>query len=106
MTDTLDWRALLDEATSKNSQREVAERLGYSHTTLNLIINGKYGGKTDKFAARVIEVYGVVDCPHLKTKILLSQCRTTAHGKAPTHNPTKMAHWRACQRCPHKGDEQ
>ena len=106
MTDTLDWRALLDEATSKNSQREVAERLGYSHTTLNLITNGKYGGKTDKFAARVIEVYGVVDCPHLLAKIPLSQCRNTAHGKAPTHNPTKMAHWRACQRCPHKGDEQ
>ena len=93
------WEVLLEEAIAAGSMRQVATRLGYSSTTLSLVRSGKYLGKTDRIAARVLEVYAVVQCPYQGERITLEICKETALGKAPTHNPTKMAQWRACQKC-------
>ena len=96
------WMDLLIGAVSKSNILEVANKLGYSRTTVSLVLSGKYQGKTDKVAKKVLEVFAIVQCPFLQTEITLKECANFAHCKAPTHNPNKMQHWRYCQRCPNK----
>ena len=93
------WFALLKARIAAASLRQVAAELGYSGTTLSLIVHGKYAGKTDRVAAAVAARYETVDCPYQGKTIPLHECRDTASGKAPTHNPIKMQQWLACQKC-------
>ncbi|MFC5920895.1 XRE family transcriptional regulator [Neisseria weixii] len=94
-----EWFAVLKAETGKSSQAAVAEKLGYSGTSINLVLNGKYNGNPARIAQKVKGVYFKVGCPHLETTITLNDCRDYAHAAAPTHNPAKMAHWRACLNC-------
>lgn len=94
------WFSLLKTQIATASLRRVAAELGYSGTTLSLIVHGKYAGKTDRVAAAVAARYETVACPHQGKTIPLHECHDTASGKAPTHNPIKMQQWRACQTCP------
>lgn len=94
------WFGLLKAQIAAASLRQVAAELGYSGTTLSLIIHGKYAGKTDRVAAAVAARYETVACPYQGKTIPLHECRSTAQGKAPTHNPMKMQQWLACQKCP------
>ena len=93
------WFALLKARIAAASLRQVAAELGYSGTTLSLIVHGKYAGKTDRVAAAVAARYETVACPYPGKTIPLHECRSTAQGKAPTHNPMKMQQWLACQKC-------
>ena len=93
------WFALLKARIAAASLRQVAAELGYSGTTLSLIVHGKYAGKTDRVAAAVAARYETVACPYQGKTIPLHECRDTASGKAPTHNPIKMQQWLACQKC-------
>lgn len=93
------WFALLKARIAAASLRQVAAELGYSGTTLSLIVHGKYAGKTDRVAAAVAARYETVACPYQGKTIPLHECRSTAQGKAPTHNPMKMQQWLACQKC-------
>ena len=93
------WFALLKAQIAAASLRQVAAELGYSGTTLSLIVHGKYAGKTDRVAAAVAARYETVACPYQGKTIPLHECRSTAEGKAPTHNPMKMQQWLACQKC-------
>ena len=97
-----DWMVLLQSAVDKSTMTEVAAKLGYSVATVCLVLNGKYGGKSDKVAKKVLEVFAVVGCPYLQADITSNECIGFANCKAPTHNPNKMQHWRYCQRCPNK----
>lgn len=93
------WFSLLKAQIATASLRRVAAELGYSGTTLSLIVHGKYAGKTDRVAAAVAARYETVACPHQGKTIPLHECHDTASGKAPTHNPIKMQQWLACQKC-------
>ena len=93
------WFALLKARIAAASLRQVAAELGYSGTTLSLIVHGKYAGKTDRVAAAVAARYETVACPYQGKTIPLHECRSTAQGKAPTHNPMKMQQWLECQKC-------
>ncbi len=93
------WFALLKARIAAASLRQVAAELGYSGTTLSLIVHGKYAGKTDRVAAAVAARYETVACPYQGKTIPLHECRSTAQGNAPTHNPMKMQQWLACQKC-------
>ena len=93
------WFALLKARIAAASLRQVAAELGYSGTTLSLIVHGKYAGKTDRVAAAVAARYETVACPYQGKTIPLHECRDTASGKVPTHNPIKMQQWLACQKC-------
>lgn len=95
-----DWFALLQQKISQSNRSQVARELDYSLTAISLILNGKYRGRPDKLRAKVLYHYSVVSCPFVGNLIPLYQCTETATGKAPTHNPIKMAQWRACQSCP------
>ena len=96
---SLNWMEILKAAIAADGQNKTAVRLGYSPTTISLVMSGRYLGKTDKVAARVINVLAKVHCPYLDQQIDMSICTDTAQGQVPTHNPSKMQHWRACQTC-------
>lgn len=106
------WLQLVREAVGSTNRAAVASRLGYSRTTISLVVAGKYPGRIDKIAKKAIEVLEppvTVACPHLSEEIPVEQCIQFAQRKVPTHNPQKMAHWRACQECQNrckKGEDQ
>lgn len=99
------WFALLVRETEKSSCRAVADKLGYSLTSISLVLSGKYNGGTGKIAEKVLKVYGEIKCPHLLQTITLQACIDYANSPAPTHNPAKMAHWRACRNCPRRPEK-
>lgn len=100
------WMDLLISAVEASNKAQVAENLGVSRTTVSLVVDGKYPAKTDRIAAKVIELYGRVTCPHLGVEISLSECKTYHTGQVPTSSPRAMKHWRACQTCPNNQSNQ
>ncbi len=94
------WFEIFMREIGASSQRKVAEKLGYSITTVNQIAKGKYAGSTTKVAEKVILVYTQIKCPFNEQIITMQDCREQAHAPAPTHNPMKMQHWKACLKCP------
>lgn len=101
-----DWFALLREKVAQSSVSQVARDLAYSTTAISLILNGKYNGKPDKLRDKIWQRYAVVSCPFSGSVIPVYQCQETSAAKAPTHNPLKMAQWKACQNCPKRCDKQ
>lgn len=104
MTANANWRALLDAALERlgGSKTALAEELGVSRTLVSLVCHGKYPGKLDAFAARVVEAYDRHLCPALDREISRPACADIAFRPAPTSSPREMRHWRTCQTCPHK----
>lgn len=97
---TEQWFKTLKEQCDTKTARVVAQELGYSKTTLSLILNGHYVGKTDRVCDAVLLRYHFVECPHLRKMLRVHECVSLATSPAPTHNPIKMQQWRACQNCP------
>ncbi len=97
------WFATLSEEVAASSRQVVAEKLGYSRTTISLVMLGKYPGKTDEVAARVTARLGGFACLYDGQTVTSEQCRKNAKEAAPTHNPSKMAKWSACQNCKQNG---
>jgi len=94
-----EWRVLLAAAIAASNKQAVADRLGVKRTTVSLVANNKYPARTDKFAARVMDVLGRERCPFLCAEITREQCREYRDRGAPTSSPREMRHWRACQGC-------
>ena len=99
MTRANDWLQMLQDAVKASSQTAVAVRLNVSRTTVSLVLAGKYPGKTDRVAARVIDVFGQVKCTHTGQPIVLTVCVSYANRSAPLNNPFEMTHWRTCRKC-------
>lgn len=100
------WLTLLRAEAQRSSIGSVARRLGYSATSVSLVLAGKYLGKPDRIAKATLALLDVVACPHVGQVIPLVECHGMALAPAPTHHPMKLSHWRACRGCPHqpKGD--
>ncbi len=81
----------------------VADKLDLSRTTISLVLDGKYPAKTDRIAARVLDVYARHTCTHTGAEITHAECRALATSAVPTSSPQAMRHWRACQCCENKG---
>lgn len=95
------WRDLFDKALDSDGPVGMARKLGYrNHTLVSRIAKGHIEA-SDKFRARLVACYHRVICPHTEVAQARAEC-ARAHAAPPTHNPGAMAHWRACQRCPHK----
>lgn len=97
------WRRLLQAAVEVASITDVAAKIGLSRTAISLVMGGKYPAKTDKIAARVLDVYDRIVCPHSGDEITHIACRALSTSSVPTSSPQAMRHWRACQSCLHKG---
>lgn len=95
-----DWLAMLREAVAARSQTSVAAMLDLSRTTVSLVLAGKYPGKTDRVAARVLKTFGQVECVHTGQLISLTVCVSYANRRAPLNNPMELSHWRTCRNCP------
>lgn len=96
------WLQLLRAEAERTSIAAIAVRLGYSRTSISLVLAGKYPVAPDRIAQAAIALLEVVVCPHAGQTLPLTECRSTALGAAPTHHPMKLSHWRACQRCPNR----
>jgi hypothetical protein len=96
------WLALMRQEADRTTRQSLADRLGYSRTTVSLVLSGTYPGNTEKIATRAIAVLEpvlVVECPYLGVELAIARCAEYSTQRAPTHHPIKMAHWRACQQC-------
>jgi hypothetical protein len=100
MTPANDWLQILRDAVSASSQTGVADKLDLSRTTVSLVLSGKYPGKTDRVAVRVMNVFGQVKCTHTGQPISLTVCVSYANRRAPLNNPLELSHWRTCLSCP------
>lgn len=101
-TSDIRWLTLLRTEADRTSIQATADRIGYSRTGVSLVLAGKYPGKTDRIArATLSALEQAVDCPYLGEPLAGHECRASATAKAPTHNPMKLSHWRACQQCIH-----
>ncbi len=101
------WLALLKKAVEAPgaSQGSVGKALGLRGSTISLVLSGKYPAKTDKVAARVLAVFGHVQCPHLGEELTGAKCIEFHSRAAPTSSPFAMRHWRACQACPNRREK-
>lgn len=77
-----------------------AEELGVSRTAVSLVLSGKYPGKTEKMAERVMDALSRVRCPYSGDMVRPSFCQDMA-GKIPTSSPGALRWWRCCQTCEH-----
>jgi len=84
----------------------VAERIraaGFtliSRTSLYGFAVGKYKADPTHIAIKVLSALDGWTCPYTQEHITPQDCRTIALAPAPTHNPARMTHWRACLHCP------
>jgi hypothetical protein len=97
---TKDWLTLLSEAVGVSNRAEVAKDLGVSRTAVSLLLLGKYPGKTDRMAARILERYSSVECPHTGKSVMPDHCRKFT-GQVPSSSPAALRQWRACRACQH-----
>ncbi|MFB9160177.1 helix-turn-helix domain-containing protein [Chromobacterium violaceum] len=93
------WLPLLRAEVGRTSIGQAAKLLGYSRTTVSLVLAGKYPGQTERVAEVVLHTLGRVACPYLGRDLTPDECKAQSTSQAPTHNPLKLAHWRACQQC-------
>lgn len=99
---------LLRAEVQRTSLRKVAPRLGLSITTISLVLAGKYPAKMERVASKTLAMLAKHVCKHTGADIAPIDCAAISSSKAPTHNPSKMAHWRTCRACAHakKQEEQ
>jgi len=96
-----DWLALLAAEAARTSIAATGRRLGYSRTSISLALAGKYPGRTDKLAAKVLATLGHRVCPHLGREVTPGECADNGD-RMPTSSPAALRLWRACQTCPHR----
>ena len=101
-TDPL-WLQLLKQAINDSSNQAVADKLDVCRASVSLAARGKYPAKTNKLAAKVLDVFARFTCAHTSEEITHEKCREISTAAAPTSSPQAMRQWRACQSCPNKG---
>lgn len=87
------------------SYAEIARRIDYKRPSLSLALSGNYTGSTATIGAAYVAYRKQVLCPYTETTVSRQYCAKHALGAAPTHNPSSLRHWRACQNCEHKPEE-
>ncbi len=96
------WMNVLQVEVAKANITTVAKQLGYSRTTVSLILAGRYNGSTNKFGKAVSDTFGVgIHCPHLETTVTKEQCVGFHTLPMPQSNAAALRHWRRCQGCEH-----
>lgn len=97
-----DWQALLRQAVvaADGNKAAVGRELGVSRSSISLLLVNKYPGRTDLMAARIVERYARLDCPHTGQTVTPNHCRKFT-GQVPSSSPVALRQWRACRACPH-----
>lgn len=102
-----EWLALLKaRRAAGKSVSEIAREVGMARPSVSMLLSGSYPARSldlvaRKHGARILRLYrDQVLCPHLRHGIGVEDCRQHAAAPMSTSNPAKLAHWRACRRCP------
>lgn len=102
-----EWIAVLRaEQARGRSIAAIARELGMPRPSLSLLINGKYPAGLDRVTARygpavLLRYRAKVACPHLGRGMERAECARHAAAPMTMSSPSKLRHWRACQRCEH-----
>lgn len=99
---TLDWLQLLRHAVENSSRVKVAKELGVSRASISMLLSGKYEGKPDRMATRIVARYGdgYIRCPHLGAPLLVADCKSWRTRPQPMSSHAALKHWLACRDCP------
>lgn len=102
------WIAACHEEKEKlgTSYAKIARRIGYARPSLSLALSGNYTGNTKTIADAYVSYRAQVLCPYATETVSRQYCRDHALADAPTHNPAALRHWRACQGCEHRPDNE
>lgn len=96
------WLDVLREECNRTSQRSVAQRMGYSNTVVNQVLNGVYPGDLARVQAAVegALLNAEVDCPVLGS-ISRAQCVKYQRMPFTPTNPANVQLYRTCPACVH-----
>jgi hypothetical protein len=105
-----DWRALLEERVKKTSQSHAARELDVSTTLVSQVLSGSYKANTEKFARKVMAIYGqggTIACP-VRGPLEPLECADTYRrarkvGLSVGNAATFKQHL-ACRKCGLRGD--
>ena len=103
MTGAPDWLDTLREACRAQTQRKVAQLLGYSTSVISQVLSGKYPADLGPIEAAVRGALmgETVMCPVL-AEIPRSTCIAEQRRPVSTSSPIRIRLWRACRGgCPH-----
>jgi len=106
------WYQLLQRAVAESSVTAVATRLSagyarqYGRPAISQVLNGIYAAKTDKIAARILEVLDRWECPYLQSEIVAEDCRAVHSSPTPSHDPARLAQRQVCRTCKHNTREE
>lgn len=90
---------LRDAATTMGSIKAAADAIGYSRTTVSLVLSGNYDRSTAEIAQAVMAKLQKVACPYLDHMIERETCLRTWKRTMPQSNPEALRHWSHCQTC-------
>lgn len=105
--DVPDWIAALDAACRRESQKRVAERIGYSAAVVNQVLKGTYKGDLGAVeqAVRGALLHATVDCP-VCGELPANKCLEYQRLPFAATNPQRVQLYRACRSgCPHSRRE-
>lgn len=96
-----DWLQALGDAVERSSQSRVGERIGYSASTVSLVLNGRYKGdlRAVEAAVRAQLMLETVDCPALGLA-RRSICGEMTNPNLPPSGMSRMVQ-QFCASCQH-----
>ncbi|MBA4289369.1 MAG: hypothetical protein C0439_10400 [Pseudomonas sp.] len=91
---------LLGAEVARSNMTKTGQRIGMSRTAVSLVLANRYPSpSTAGVERRVMDVLGRLECVALGEVVTSAQCQSYREKAAPTHNPSAMQNWRACQFC-------
>lgn len=104
-----DWVMILAETVDAQGVRKTAERVGYSHSVISRVLNGKYDGDMERVAEIVkgAMLGATVMCP-VSGEIARDVCLDNQRRGPPFTSSLRARLYRACRDgCPHfRGSKQ
>ncbi len=97
-----DWIETLSKACKEDSQKAVADRIGYSPTVVNQVLKGAYKGDLAavELAVRGALMNKTVDCPVIGP-LPTNRCLEIQKQPFAATNPQRVRLFQACRTCPH-----
>ena len=95
------WIDVLQDECERTSQREVSKKLGYSATTISLVLNGTYKGDLNAVerAVKVKLTTNSVSCPILG-QITAMDCSSHQSKPFSSSSSLRVKLFKACRKCP------
>lgn len=91
------------EVDKAGSIAPVAKKIGYSRSSLNLYLLGRYTAKTDEIEKKIIATYtNKILCPYTNKIMDKSECEEVETTSLNTSNPVLFKLQQFCKNCPVK----